>query len=152
MPRTTFPLPLPHRSNKLHLSSFKVHLNSLTYDSIMKAALITAEGSGDGSTIYPWHKEWVLIYVHRSKKGKLHKSHYLMHVCAITCTCFFIFKTLPWSLRQGRLASLEARVFRDGIAYHLQGAESGRQYVTHDVPAQKSSLSGEARHLSWAES
>lgn len=36
--------------------------------------------------------------------------------------------------------SLEARVCRDGITYHLQGAESGRQYVTHDVPARKPAI------------
>lgn len=38
---------------------------------------------------------------------------------------------------QGWLAPLEARVLRDGITYHLQGAESVRQCVTHDAPVQK---------------
>lgn len=36
--------------------------------------------------------------------------------------------------------SPEARGFRDGITYHLQGAESGRQCETHNAPAQKPTL------------
>lgn len=55
MPRTIFPLPLP-RAQRSYIS-FKVHLNSLIYDSIMKAAVITAEWSREESTMYPRDKE-----------------------------------------------------------------------------------------------
>lgn len=64
-----------HRAQRSSIS-FKVHLISLIYDSIMKAAVITAEWSREESTMYPGDKERVLIYGHRSKKGKLHKLHF----------------------------------------------------------------------------
>lgn len=124
-----------HRAQRSYIS-FKVHLNPLIFDSIMKAAVITAEWSREESTIYPGDKEWVSIYVHRSKKGKLH--NYIFNACR--CNNLYLFfhpKAHPWSLMQGWLAPLEARVLRDGITYHLQGAESVRQCVTHDAPGQK---------------
>lgn len=75
-----------HRAQRSYIS-FKVHLNSLIYDSIMKAAVITAEWSREESTMCPGDKEWVSIYVHRSKKGKLH--NYIFNACL--CNNLYLF-------------------------------------------------------------